>query len=159
MDALVSRSTAYQSPWRSISQVQSTYATHTWFHVRDWTRVRFWEDTWVGTHHWPPNFLYSPVFLQNAKPNYVTKGRVAWNFHFKWKNLSNMESFNISSLLSTLESIQLLPQLASRSWTLEPSGIYTCKLLFNPIFSLFHIVKVFYKASIPLKINVYSWTP
>lgn len=80
----------------------------------DGTRVRFWKDTWVGDQLLAAKLprLYNLSAKHKAQVSLLThetEGKLTWNSLFKNNNLSDRESYDMSSLLSTLESIQLLP--------------------------------------------------
>lgn len=68
-------------------------------------------------------------FSPNASVSYfisISEGRVAWNLYFKC-NLTEREGSEMQILSTLLEPIQIANQPDTKVWTLEPSGLYSCK--------------------------------
>lgn len=100
-------------------------------------KVWYWEDVWVG--HSSLWVRFPHFFNLSSSLNSCIESLVSWDStsSFSWKlglhrNLSDLESMEFASLLSTIKKIPLQGEGSDyKVWVKESSGCFSCHSFFN----------------------------
>ena len=134
--------------------------------VGNGSRFNFWEDHWVGDSSFNLAFphLYRLSSLHNSSiQNFYNmyESTYSWDFHF-FINLNDRESSELMVLLGLLNFVHLSSSPNKRLWSLDPSGLFTCKSFFQFLThssntTSFHLDKPIWKSKAPSKIKSFIW--
>ena len=166
-DANIGIGATHASPWKFISQVYHSFSSLLSLRVGDGTRIRFWEDLWIGESSFLELFprLYRVSSLHNAPiSEFFTSqdNQLSWNFHFI-RNLNYRLASEVVLLLNILAPFRVLSIPDRRIWSLESAGVYTCSSFFkylsrssNPTSVI--LSNFFWKIKAPSKVKAFVWT-
>lgn len=164
-DTISASKASHACPWKFITQGLPSFSSFLSFRLGDGQRIRFWEDKWVGNvpllEACPRLFRLSSLHNTPVCQFYSFLNR-SWNFHF-FRNLLDREVSELQFLLSVLDSTHLSSEVDKRIWTLDPSGVFSCKSYFqflthSPNRVYFLLDKLIWKSKTPVKVKSFVWT-
>ena len=121
----------HASSWKFISEGYTSFIQHLRYGVGDGYRIRFWENYWLGDNHYSLFFnrVYRISSLHDAPiSNFLKRdgNSLSWDFHF-FRNLTDLKSNEMESLLTLLDSVHLCTFSDKRIWILDSIGSFSCK--------------------------------
>jgi hypothetical protein len=129
------------------------------FVIKDGTKVRFWEDTWIRDK---PLKLQYPNLYNIAREPHTTISKIMatspLNISFR-RALVDNNLRDCLALVARISHVQLTEGSDLLKWSLTKSGLFTVRSLYhhlidtNPPFQHWKI----WKMRIPLKIRIFLW--
>ena len=161
----------FRSPWKAISSLYTEFHQLVLFKVGNGSRVRFWEDVWVGENSleamFPSLFRLSslksqPILEFYNQSSLPLVGNTCGNLHFL-QSLLDREIDQLLELLQILETKMVCSSVEDRrDWIVNSSGGFFCKSAFiwmrkdNSL--LVNLpAKNMWKLNIPVKVKVFTW--
>lgn len=162
-DAAEADRVTFRSPWKAISSLYEDFFQHVFFRIGSGTKIRFWEDHWVGDGSLQRDFpsLYRLSLFKN-RPISEFYGDQGWSFHFM-RNLRDRVVPQKVELINRLASIRLCSNIEDRRvWAEDTSGSFSCKSAFVCLSydirgTELLVAKFFWKTPTPSKVKVFTW--
>ena len=129
-------------------------------------RIRFWETLWWGDQLLGSQFsrLFRIVTIKNLPISSILGSThpFSWNLNFR-RNLSNYETEELESLMSSLACLHLTPSVQdARTWSSSSSRLFTVNSFFLVLSYLFDSSPGFptnfvWKSQVPFKVESFAW--
>ena len=129
------------------------------FNVKDGTKTRFWDDTWVGDKALKVKYpsLYNIVQDRHATVSKVLATRLL-NISFR-RALVDKKLLEWLNLVAQISNVELVDGLDYFRWNLTKSGLFSVRSLYLHLIDtpppFLH--KKLWKIKIPLKIKIFLW--